>query len=39
VKEKRQLDQMEKAALDQAGKEMWTRLPDDYQWLKEWDYV
>jgi len=39
VKESRQLDRTEKAELDQAGKEMWARLPDDYQWLKEWRQV
>lgn len=39
IKERRQLDGEEKAMLDRAGKEMWTKLPEDYQWLKEWDYV
>ncbi len=39
VKERRQLDQNEKAALDRAAHEMWARLPDDYQWLKNWEYV
>jgi predicted aldo/keto reductase-like oxidoreductase len=39
VKESRQLDRTEKAELDQAGKEMWARLPADYQWLKDWRHV
>ena len=39
VQERRQLDQTEKAELDQAMDEAWARLPDDYQWLKDWEYV
>jgi hypothetical protein len=39
VKERRQLDQAEKAELDKAMDEAWARLPDDYQWLKDWEYV
>jgi len=39
VKERRQLDTTERAELEQAAKEMWARLPSDYQWLKDWEYV
>jgi diketogulonate reductase-like aldo/keto reductase len=39
VQERRELDKDERAALDQAGQEMWARLPPDYQWLKDWRYV
>jgi aryl-alcohol dehydrogenase-like predicted oxidoreductase len=39
VQERRQLDQTEKAELDQAMDEAWASLPDDYQWLKDWEYV
>jgi len=39
VKERRQLDQAEKAELGHAMDEAWARLPEDYQWLKDWEYV
>jgi len=39
VKERRELDQAEKAELDKAMNEAWARLPPDYQWLKDWEYV
>jgi predicted aldo/keto reductase-like oxidoreductase len=39
IKERRQLDQAEKAELREIGEEMWARLPDNYQWLKDWEYV
>jgi aryl-alcohol dehydrogenase-like predicted oxidoreductase len=39
VKERRRLDAAEKAELERAGREMWARLPPDYQWLKHWEYV
>lgn len=39
VKERRQLDQNEKAELERISEEMWARLPEDYQWLKDWEYV
>lgn len=39
IKERRQLDKEEKAALEQATKDMWARLPENYQWLKNWEYV
>jgi len=39
VQERRQLDQSEKAHLDKAMDEAWAKLPDDYQWLKDWEYV
>ena len=39
VKERRQLDKDEQAELLRIGEEMWARLPDNYQWLKNWEYV
>jgi aryl-alcohol dehydrogenase-like predicted oxidoreductase len=39
VRERRQLDKDEKAHLDKAMDEAWAKLPDDYQWLKDWEYV
>jgi predicted aldo/keto reductase-like oxidoreductase len=39
VAERRQLDATEKAHLDKAMDEAWARLPSDYQWLKDWEYV
>jgi len=40
VKERRQeLSAGEKAELKAAGREMWARLPEDYQWLRDWEYV
>lgn len=39
VKERRQLDQNEQAELERIATEMWARLPENYQWLKEWEYV
>jgi predicted aldo/keto reductase-like oxidoreductase len=39
VQEARQLDKTEKAALDKAMDEAWARLPADYQWLKDCEYV
>lgn len=39
VQERRKLDGKEQAELDRAGREMWARLPQDYQWLKDWEYV
>ena len=39
VKERRQLDLKEKAALDKAAREAWARLPAGYQWLRNWEYV
>ena len=39
VQERRELDKNERAELNHAADEMWARLPDDYQWLKNWEYV
>jgi aryl-alcohol dehydrogenase-like predicted oxidoreductase len=39
IEERRKLDRKEKADLEQAGQEMWARLPEGYQWLKNWEYV
>jgi predicted aldo/keto reductase-like oxidoreductase len=39
VKEHRKLDLAEQKKLGQAMDEAWARLPDDYQWLKDWEYV
>jgi aryl-alcohol dehydrogenase-like predicted oxidoreductase len=39
VMERRQLDLTERAELQNAGRQMWARLPKHYQWLKDWEYV
>lgn len=39
VKERRELSKKEAAELKQATDEAWARLPEDYQWLKDWEYV
>ncbi len=39
VKERRELDAEEKAELKVIGDEMYARLPPEYQWLKNWEYV
>jgi uncharacterized protein len=39
VKERRQFDLQEQAALETASEQAWARLPQNYQWLKEWRYV
>jgi len=39
VKERRELDVKEKAELDRAMDRAWAKLPCDYQWLKDWEYV
>lgn len=39
VMERRELDLKEQAELESVGKEMWAKLPTNYQWLKDWEYV
>jgi predicted aldo/keto reductase-like oxidoreductase len=39
VTERRQLDENEKAELEQIGKEMWANLRPGYGWLRNWEYV
>ena len=39
VMERRELDLKEQAELEGVGKEMWAKLPPNYQWLKDWEYV
>ena len=39
VVERRELDLKEKAELQEAAEKMWARLPSNYQWLKNWEYV
>ena len=39
VKERRELDVSERAELERSAEEMWARLPANYQWLKNWEYV
>jgi len=39
VAERRKLDVAEARKLEQAMDEAWARLPEDYQWLKDWEYV
>jgi len=39
VKERRELDMAEAKELEKAMDEAWAKLPADYQWLKDWEYV
>ena len=39
VAERRKLDVAEAKELEEAMDEAWAKLPDDYQWLKDWEYV
>jgi hypothetical protein len=39
IQERRELDKSEKAHLDRSMDEAWAKLPADYQWLKEWEWV
>jgi len=39
VAERRKLDLAEARELEQAMDRAWARLPEDYQWLKDWEYV
>jgi len=39
VKERRELDQEEKAELDRAMERAWANLPYHYRWLKDWEHV
>jgi aryl-alcohol dehydrogenase-like predicted oxidoreductase len=39
IKERRELDPKEKADLRKAADEAWAKLPEEYQWLKKWEYV
>jgi aryl-alcohol dehydrogenase-like predicted oxidoreductase len=39
VKERRQFDLKEEAALGAASEQAWANLPQNYQWLKDWQYV
>jgi len=39
IKERRELDLAEQAELEEIGNEMFARLPAEYQWLRDWEYV
>jgi len=39
VTERREFDRAETRRYDRAVSEMWANLPEDYQWLKEWEWV
>ena len=39
VKERRELDSKERAKLADASKRAWAKLPADYQWLRNWEYM
>ncbi|MCF7668861.1 MAG: aldo/keto reductase [Verrucomicrobia bacterium] len=39
VAERRELDMNEKAELDRMVSEMYANLPDEYQWLRSWEYI
>ena len=39
IREPRTLTEAEQAELQELSREAWRRLPADYQWLKQWEYV
>lgn len=39
IKERRELDPKEMSDLRKAADEAWAKLPEEYQWLKKWEYV
>lgn len=39
VNERRQFDLAETARYRQITRQMWAELPEDYQWLKDWEWV
>jgi len=39
VQERRELDLAETQKLEQIAGEMWTNLPKNYQWLRDWEWV
>ena len=39
VREQRELAGHERVELERLGDDMWARLPADYEWLKDWEYV
>jgi len=39
VMERRQLDVKETAELESANEQAWAKLPANYQWLRNWEYV
>ncbi len=39
VAERRELDAQDQAELKKAARDMWARLPQDYQWLRNWECV
>lgn len=39
VKERRELDMKEARELEAAMDQAWAKLPTEYQWLKNWEYV
>jgi aryl-alcohol dehydrogenase-like predicted oxidoreductase len=39
MRERRQLDTKERAELENAATQAWANLPQNYQWLRNWEYV
>lgn len=39
VRERRQFDLQEQAAVEQMNREAWAALPAHYSWLRRWEYV
>ena len=39
VKERREFDVHEKVTFETMSQTLWDRLPENYQWLREWEYV
>jgi len=39
VKERREFDEAEARRFEQIQEDMWANLPQDYQWLRQWEWV
>ena len=39
IKERREFNEDEQAVYDEMTKDMWAKLPQDYQWLRDWEWV
>ena len=39
IKERRRLSQAEQLEMDRINRQLWAHLPEQYQWLKDWEYI
>ncbi len=39
VKERRELDCSEREELERVHEQAWARLPENYRWLRDWEYI